>query len=173
VTALNVSGPGQLDAQFKSLLPNGTEGTDLVKYKWDGEKLSRSEDASNSAEPATGDQALNQAATVEPSKNAAEDIVPTAEDFNRQGVAFAYARQYDLAISCFTKAIVLNAGQAELYNNRGTAFDGVGNFRRAIQDYDEAIKRNGNYPEAYFNRGNAFLPSWGTILGPLPITMKL
>jgi small GTP-binding protein len=158
---VTVSGPGQFDVQVKRQLPDGTEASVTTKYKWDGATLARTRDDTNTETPSspeatTGGQAVTVPQSASPVTKAPEVIVPTADAANQQGIAFANARQYDLAIASFNQGIERDGGRADLYNNRGAMFANKGDNSRAIADYDQALRLNSNYPQALDNRGNAY-----------------
>lgn len=60
---------------------------------------------------------------------------------------------YDLAISEYEKAIVLNPKYADSYNKRGLVYFNKNMYEQAIKDYTEAIQLNPKYTDAYNNRG--------------------
>jgi tetratricopeptide (TPR) repeat protein len=151
---ITATGPGQFSARVKSQLPDSTETS--------GTSLSRTDDtaiASSTipAETANEDQSTSRAAPIVAFPNAPTESLPTADTENQQGIAFANAHQYDLAIAAFNRGIQLSSARADLYNNRGAMFANKGDARRAISDYDQALRLNSNYPEALGNRGNAYL----------------
>jgi tetratricopeptide (TPR) repeat protein len=162
---MTATGPGEFTARVKSQLPDSTETSGTVSYKWDGSSLSRTDDtaiASSAipaipAETANEDQAASGAALIPASPNAPTESLPTADTENQQGIALANAHQYDLAIAAFNRGIQLSAARADLYNNRGAMFANKGDARGAISDYDQALRLNSSYPEAFANRGNAYL----------------
>jgi small GTP-binding protein len=158
---ITATGPGQFSVRVKSQLPDSTETSGTVSYKWDGSSLSRTDDTSIGssaipAETANEDQAASGAAVFPASPNVPTESLPTADTENQQGIAFANAHQYDLAIAAFNRGIQLNSARADLYNNRGAMFANKGDARGAISDYDQALRLNSNYPEALGNRGNAY-----------------
>jgi lipoprotein NlpI len=80
-----------------------------------------------------------------------------AKAYLNRGYYFTSKRQYDEAISDYTKALEINPRYIEAYNNRGLACASKGQYDNAISDYNEALKINPRYIEAYNNRGNAYL----------------
>ena len=69
------------------------------------------------------------------------------------GLAFENRRQYDKAITHYTKALELNPQLFEAYNNRGNAYRDKGEFDRAIADHYTAIQLKSDDADAYNNRG--------------------
>lgn len=65
------------------------------------------------------------------------------------------ARNYDLAIEDFTKAIELDPYNASAYRERGRVYAQKGDYNSSISDYDRAIQINPNFSAAYNNRGNS------------------
>ena len=80
----------------------------------------------------------------------------TAEDYFRIGNRAHDEKDYDKAISDYSKAIELNPNFVEAYSNRGVAFAYKKDYDKAILDYSKAIELNPEYAKAYSNRGNAF-----------------
>lgn len=63
----------------------------------------------------------------------------SVEHFNR-GLSYLSIKQYDMAISEFTKAVEINPTYAEAYGGRGHAYCRKGEYDRAISDYTTVIK---------------------------------
>ena len=71
-----------------------------------------------------------------------------------RGAIFCDAlREYDRAISDFTRAIELEPRNPFAYKNRGVARNLRGDVEGAIEDYTQAIDLNPRYAVAYTNRG--------------------
>ena len=64
-------------------------------------------------------------------------------------------KDYNGAISDFTKAIELNPDDADAYYNRGLAKSNLEDYYGAISDYNKAIELNPNDALSYNNRGVA------------------
>ena len=65
-------------------------------------------------------------------------------------------REYEEAITHYTKGIELKPDFLEAYNNRGNAYRKKGDFDDAIKDFDKAIQLKPDYAMAYNNRGLAY-----------------
>ena len=69
------------------------------------------------------------------------------------GLAFGNRKQYDKAITHYTKALELNPQLFEAYNNRGNAYRDKGEFDHAITDHYTAIQLKPDDADAHNNRG--------------------
>ena len=65
-------------------------------------------------------------------------------------------KEYEKAITHYTKAIELNPNFAEAHCNRGLVYANKDDLNSAIQDFNTAIELNPNFAEAYYNRGFAY-----------------
>jgi tetratricopeptide (TPR) repeat protein len=65
-------------------------------------------------------------------------------------------KDYDGAITEFTKAIESNPDYEGPYWGRGTAYNIKGDYDRAIGDYTKAIELNPKYAAAYYYRGDTW-----------------
>ena len=70
-----------------------------------------------------------------------------------QGTTALDVQDFDLAISCFTEAIRLDAKDPVGYYNRAVAYGKKGEFDKAIADYTEAIRLDPQNAQAYCIRG--------------------
>jgi tetratricopeptide (TPR) repeat protein len=62
-----------------------------------------------------------------------------AKSYNNRGIAYQKKRQYDKAISDYSKAIEINPRYADAYNNRGNAYgEGKGQHDKAWDDVKKA-----------------------------------
>ena len=62
-------------------------------------------------------------------------------------------KEYDKAISDYTKAIELEPNYAEVYNNRGYLFYKIGKYEKAFVDLNKSIELNPNSDFTYDSRG--------------------
>lgn len=63
----------------------------------------------------------------------------SVEHFNR-GMVYLRIKQYDMAVSEFTKAAEINPTYTEAYGGRGNAYCRKGEYDQAISDYTTVIK---------------------------------
>ena len=80
----------------------------------------------------------------------------TAEEWNKQGVGFVISRDFDKAIYALTKAIELDAKNADAFGMRGACYMVVGKLPEAIADFTKAIELNPQNVTAYSNRAQAY-----------------
>src|SRR5688572_12993349 len=78
-----------------------------------------------------------------------------ADDFERGREALR-AKDWELAVACFTAAIRENPTEKAAYYDRALAYQGLNQPRKAIVDYTESIRLDANYTVAYNNRGNCY-----------------
>jgi tetratricopeptide (TPR) repeat protein len=79
----------------------------------------------------------------------------TAEDYFYSGYSKANLKDYNGAITDYTKAIELNPNLAIAYNNRGLQKCDLKDYYGAIADYTKAIELNPNNAKAYSSRGTS------------------
>lgn len=77
------------------------------------------------------------------------------DDWYNKGYSAAKHKQYETAISYYTKSIELNPNFRDAYDNRGIAKFELGKYNEAIEDYNKSIELFADDADAYFNRGNA------------------
>ena len=106
----------------------------------------------------------------EPSRKDSEIILPGSErgkdlKKTKSGDGIIYlirgqvnleSRQYDQAISEFTKAIEIDPRDALAYSSRGLAYDLKGQYDQAISDYSKALEINPRDASTYISRGGAY-----------------
>ena len=77
-------------------------------------------------------------------------------EFLQQGIVKAKQKDYQAAISLFTKAIALTQA-AEPYYHRGLAYYNSGQIEQAIADYDKSLELDAKQVDVYLSRAIAFL----------------
>lgn len=78
-----------------------------------------------------------------------------------QGLDYSIKKDYDNAVSEFTKAIKLTPNNSKAYYNRGSVYFNCQKYYNAISDYSKVIKLEPNNSKAYYNRGTAYYYSKG------------
>lgn len=77
-----------------------------------------------------------------------------ARTYRNIGIAERRAKQPQLALEAFSKAIALHPDDvASDYINRGNAYDDANQFDKAMADYDTALKLKPDEGEIFYNRG--------------------
>lgn len=66
------------------------------------------------------------------------------------------SRQYDLALSDYSRAIEIHP-TFNLYYNRGLSYGNLQQYAKAVEDYEKAILFNAKDPNVYYYRGNSYL----------------
>ncbi|MBN2018922.1 MAG: tetratricopeptide repeat protein [Sedimentisphaerales bacterium] len=78
-----------------------------------------------------------------------------SDAYNLRGNYYSKKGDYDIAISDYTRAIVINPKNADIYHcNRGLAYSHQGEYSEAISDFCRAIEIHPKDAEYYYNRGN-------------------
>jgi len=91
------------------------------------------------------------------SKQAQEAVSAVQETVSLSvGLAYLEQKQFDEAISEFTKVIEMKRALPEAYYNRGLAYAKKNDADHAIADYSKAIELNPRDADTYFNRGLAY-----------------
>lgn len=72
-------------------------------------------------------------------------VASTAEECFREGYMASMAREWDEAITWYSKAIALNPKDHEVYFQRGLVFETIRRPDQAIADYEKALKLKPNY----------------------------
>ena len=75
---------------------------------------------------------------------------------NIRGAIHAGLTQYDMAISFYERALVLNPNNAEVCCNMGHAFRAKGDLGSAMSNYQKTLKLDPKYIEAYASIANIF-----------------
>ena len=79
-----------------------------------------------------------------------------AEEYKRQGNDHMKAKEFEQAITAYTKAIELNDEKSEYYSNRAAAFSKMGQYERAIDDCVIALGLKEDYARAHGRLGFAY-----------------
>ena len=96
------------------------------------------------------------ASDCEPSSDCPVQSAPVAEgdasEFARQGAAFASRRDYENALLNLSKAIALDAANAQYFYDRANIHLQLHHDQAAVEDLDRAIALNAGYLDAYIAR---------------------
>src|ERR1700753_826255 len=79
----------------------------------------------------------------------------TADSYVQSGNAKVKEKDYQGAITDFTKAIQLGDTKASTYFYRANAYGNLKEFKQAIDDFTKTIQIEPNYTNAYFYRADA------------------
>jgi len=82
--------------------------------------------------------------------------VPGYDNWFEIGLVHLKAREYDRAITAFSRTIEVLPHDFEAYNNRAVAWFGKHSYDRAIMDCTRALQIREKFPEAYCNRSIAW-----------------
>ena len=80
-----------------------------------------------------------------------------AEAERFKGNEYMKAKEYEMAVQCYTKAIEMNPGEAANYSNRAMAYLRLKLYKYVVTDASKAIEIDANYVKAYHRRGKAYL----------------
>jgi WD40 repeat protein len=80
----------------------------------------------------------------------------SVDAYINQGLTYHRQRNYQQAISSYSKGIALNPKSAIAYSYRASAYVGQKDYQKAIADSSKAISLNPTYVNAYINRGVAY-----------------
>jgi tetratricopeptide (TPR) repeat protein len=80
----------------------------------------------------------------------------SAKTYYDSGIKYLERKEYDLAISEFSKALEVYPESSETYNNRGFAYAKKTWYDLAISDFTKALKIDPNDPQPNYNRGIAY-----------------
>ncbi len=88
--------------------------------------------------------------------NATQTNSDSPDSFKDRGVRHVKNKEWDLAISDFTRAIQINSKDALAYDYRGCAQVLKGNLSEAVRDFSEVIKLTPTNARVYLNRAGAY-----------------
>jgi tetratricopeptide (TPR) repeat protein len=71
-----------------------------------------------------------------------------------QGLLFAAAKRYELAIFSYDRALQYKPDFPEAWNNRAIALSDLSHAEAALASYDQALYYKPDDPETWYNRGN-------------------
>jgi tetratricopeptide (TPR) repeat protein len=77
--------------------------------------------------------------------------------FYNRGNAYYHLGAHAEAIEDYSRALVLDPGNAEALYNRANSHAELGDHDRAIEDYSRSINLRPDFDEAYYNRANSRL----------------
>ena len=70
-----------------------------------------------------------------------------------RGIVYQKRGQNDLALSDFSKSIIINPGNSTAYLDRGAIYSDLGKDTAALMDFDLSIKLDPNNSEVYYDKG--------------------
>src|SRR5262249_53824407 len=82
-------------------------------------------------------------------------LVVAGDDLFQKGFDALNKKDYDLAISCFSRVIRADPTKVDAYFNRALAYVGKKDYDKGIADYTMVVKLNPKDEEAFHNRGLA------------------
>ena len=74
--------------------------------------------------------------------------------YHDRGLSYAYAGEYQQALTDFNKAIELQPNFRDAYISRCENYRRLGDYQKALSDCDRAIEIDPNYARSYLNRGS-------------------
>lgn len=77
------------------------------------------------------------------------EIQKSAEDWKKEGNTAFTAKNYEKAITAYTKAIKLNPKDHSYYSNRATAYSNIGEHLKCISDCESSIAIKPNFTKAW------------------------
>lgn len=83
---------------------------------------------------------------------AVEESPSTAFFHNMIGNLYEERKDYEKAITSFSKAIELDTDRAEYYNNRGNAYAETKQYEKALADDNTVLRLRPDQPETWINR---------------------
>ncbi|KAI6656412.1 Small glutamine-rich tetratricopeptide repeat-containing protein alpha-like [Oopsacas minuta] len=91
-----------------------------------------------------------------PGGGATPEDIKAGEEFKRQGNEYMKTKEYEQAITAYSKAIEYNDEKSEYYCNRAAAFSKTGKHDRAIEDCTIALGLKEDYARAHGRLGFAY-----------------
>ena len=149
---------GKVSSQPTSSLPSDLDLENEIKYEIDLQS-GWVKKMKSTREQRSGSKRTLLTVEISHESNGEGDIITAVEtelDFISRGVTYFRRKQYDQAISDFSKALELNPKYSFTYVNRGLAYDRKGLSDQAISDYSKALEINPKDYRAYFYRGYAY-----------------
>jgi len=80
----------------------------------------------------------------------------TAAQFKDQGNKHLQAKEFEQAITCYTKAIELDPNDHVFYSNRSAAYLSLRNAEKALEDANSCVRVKSDWPKGYTRQGAAF-----------------
>ncbi len=97
-------------------------------------------------------QQLNDSQTTPASVSDGENLI--ADDYIKQGEGLYFQGNYDEAVVCFEKAILMNNNLDEAWYWRGNVLIKMQRHEEALACYDQAISIKSDHCEAWYNKAN-------------------
>jgi tetratricopeptide (TPR) repeat protein len=78
------------------------------------------------------------------------------EAFNRLGIAYDYAGDYDSAMDCYQRAVNIDPDYAQAWVNLGNSYSNKGSYDDAIDCYKKAVELSPHLARVYYYIGIAY-----------------
>lgn len=108
---------------------------------------------SDSAAASSNNNSINRASSENASANRVNSE-PTIDDWIEKGNEQHRRRDFDAAISAYTKAIEIKPDYSPVYNNRGVAYGDKGDYKKALADFRKALELDPQNNTAKINFNN-------------------
>ena len=127
--------------------------------------LNTSEDQENKSIFSNGNAAQTNNAQYKGSLASDPHNSPLVQELERQNIAenerlkgneFVKAKDFKLAVICYTRSIELNGDEAFTYANRAMAYLKLKEYAACIQDSSKAIELKPGYLKAFHRRGKGY-----------------
>lgn len=76
-----------------------------------------------------------------------------AQDHKERGNAYYQRKEYEEAVSCYTKAVDLDPSQHAVYTNRAAAHFALQNYEGALADAVASTTLNDSWTKGYYRQG--------------------